>query len=495
MQTIKTGVVVALLLAVCYGAFVALNTPEANLPDELLSEFDWSPADADLGGLTNVEMPESAPLAGQPSPSADLSSSSGLPAFDASQLNLPSLPPLGNNASSESFPSHDLAGNLPSGLPGATSTQPTAAGAIGAHTSLPPLPFASAAAAPSTTSSATAAGGQLPAGPLPGEKLPGANPLSGGAPIAMPAADGPAVSLAVGNAAAAGSNGPSSGLAGSAIPGGQLVSQTRAAVPTADPPTGQLPLLNTAGDKPIASESAQQEQPPLPFPAAREQALELASSGKLREALLVLSRYYDSPELSAEQHSDMIDLLDALSREVIYSPRHLVQEAYTAVPGDTVESLALKHQITPELLNAINGLGSSKVLLNGSRVKVLSGPFRAQVSLSRHELTVFMGELYAGRFPVSFGTDPTPVEGTYEVIDRRRDRTYYGTGGKVIGASDHRNPYGGYWINLGQDLCIHGTPEMASDDLEGAGCISLAPLDAADVYNILAQSSQVSIVR
>lgn len=42
MQTIKTGVVVALLLAVCYGAFVALNAPEPNLPDELLSEFDWN---------------------------------------------------------------------------------------------------------------------------------------------------------------------------------------------------------------------------------------------------------------------------------------------------------------------------------------------------------------------------------------------------------------------------------------------------------------------
>ena len=54
MQTIKTGVVVALLLAVCYGAFVALNAPEPALPDELLSEFDWSPEEA---GLENYPAP------------------------------------------------------------------------------------------------------------------------------------------------------------------------------------------------------------------------------------------------------------------------------------------------------------------------------------------------------------------------------------------------------------------------------------------------------
>ncbi len=495
MQTIKTGVVVALLLAVCYGAFVALNAPEPNLPDELLSEFNWSPEDADLGSLTNVEMPISAPLAVQASPGSDLSSSTGLPAFDASQLNLPSLPPLSNNMTSESFPPNTLAGSISGNLPGAALGQDGSADSTDARTSLPPLPFATAPATPATGNSASATGSQLATAQVAGAPLAGAT-----APIAEPAADGLAVSLAAGtaaaaaNASAAGSSSPSSAAASSSIPAGQLVSQTRAAGSAVDT-AGQLPLLDTSTHDAAGSQTANQEQPPLPFPAAREQALELASSGKLREALLLLSRYYDSPELSAEQHSDMIDLLDALSREVIYSPRHLVQEAYTAVPGDTVESLALKHQITPELFNAINGLGNSKVLLNGSQVKVLSGPFRAQVSLSRHELTVFMGELYAGRFPVSFGTDPTPVEGTYEVIDRRRDRTYYGTGGKFIGASDHRNPYGGYWINLGQDLCIHGTPEMASDDLEGAGCISLAPLDAADVYSILAQSSQVSIVR
>ena len=448
MQTIKTGVVVALLLAVCYGAFVALNAPEPALPDELLSEFDWSPEEAGLENLTSVEMPSAESLALQAPASNDLNASGGLGTFDASNMSLPTLPtsniaPLNNSATA-------------AGAPPSAGTLPNAADLALPSVSLPGFPSGSAGLS-SSLSLPT-----LPADPTVTQS--NFNPQA--------TIDGPSVSLGLGTTAQSPSGGASTQ--------GQLIGLKRSA-------TDEVDSDSSTG-------SPNQAPPTLPFPDAREQALELAASGKLREALQILTHYYDSPELTSRQHADLVDLLDALSREVIYSPRHLAESPYTVTASDTVETLAQKYQITPELLTAINGLGNSKALINGSQIKVLPGPFRAVVSLSRHELTVFMGDLYAGRFPVSFGIDPSPVEGAYEIIDRRRDRTYYGTGAKVIAANDNRNPYGGYWLNLGQDLCIHGTPEMASDDLQGAGCISLAPLDAADVYNILVQTSQVSIV-
>ncbi len=52
MQTIKTSLVVILLITVCYGAFVALNAPEPNIPDELRG---WVNGDADV--LIGIEMP------------------------------------------------------------------------------------------------------------------------------------------------------------------------------------------------------------------------------------------------------------------------------------------------------------------------------------------------------------------------------------------------------------------------------------------------------
>ena len=177
---------------------------------------------------------------------------------------------------------------------------------------------------------------------------------------------------------------------------------------------------------------------------------------------------------------------------MIYSRRHLVEPAYVVKPQDTVASVAKAHQVSPEFLNAINGLGDSKALVPGNKLKVVQGPFRAVADLERGELTLFLGNLYGGRFPFSTGGEPAPRAGSYAVLDRRRDRTYY-SAGSVVQADDPRNPYGGYWLHLGEDLCIHGTPATASAELENAGCISLAPIDAQDVFNILVVDSPVAI--
>ncbi len=140
-------------------------------------------------------------------------------------------------------------------------------------------------------------------------------------------------------------------------------------------------------------------------------------------------------------------------------------------------------------------MGDSKVVLAGTELKVFNGPFRGEVDLSKGELTLFLGDLYAGRFPVSFGKEPAPREGSYSIVERRRDHSYVGPDSKFIAANDARNPYGGYWMHLGNDLCIHGSPETSTPETEAAGCISLAPLDAKEVYTLLTQGSEVVIKR
>jgi hypothetical protein len=229
-----------------------------------------------------------------------------------------------------------------------------------------------------------------------------------------------------------------------------------------------------------------------PLQVAKAQALEKAQRGNLGPALEMMSQYYENVELDYAEHSDLVDLLDALSREVIYSDRPLLGSAVKVSAQDTLQSLSERHRVNPELLAAINKLGDSQALIPNSQLKVLDGPFRAQISLSRGELTIFLGKMYAGRFPVSVSPDNKPPLGTYEIVDRRRDRTFYGTN-VVIPATAPTNPFGGYWLSLGGNLSIHGSPEQVTSDLEGAGCISLAPLDAADVFRILGKGSSVEI--
>lgn len=458
MQTIKTGVVIALLLAVCYGAFVALNAPEPELPASI---EEWASGDDDFEQLVG---------------------------FEADMLSLESAVPIsGDQLLSQ-------AGNA-SVLPGS-----------GTDSSTPSLPDVTMGAP--SVETPPAGGTQLPQFPLPNMPTSSASettPPSGG----LSNVQQPSGSLA---SATVGADIPSfpaldSELA-TAQPSTTLPSNTlgvqpvgnRTAIDNGLPGTGESlandplipPLLN--GNSPSNSDTRNQ-LPAADFPTARTEALAKAQSGELREALAMLSPYFGSPEISYEQNSDLVDILDALTREVIYSDRHLVEPAYTVSAGDSVASVAAKYSITPEFLNAINGLGNSKALVAGTKIKVLQGPFRARVSISQEELTLFLGDLYAGRFPISVGQDPTPRPGAFEVVDRQKERTYYGAGAVVLPASDPRNPYGGYWINLGDDLCIHGTAEMPSTQLSQAGCISLAPLDAKDVFNILVKDSRVEITQ
>ncbi|MCC6510674.1 MAG: L,D-transpeptidase family protein [Pirellulaceae bacterium] len=487
MQTIKTAVVVVLLLGVCYGAYVALNAPEPTLPPGLAewneNEMGLSVEDGAMveippltqsnpnGGLDSLAPPSIVP----PPPANDFASTTlgTLPETPGTSsppnLSLPGAP----NAKAED--PNDPNSKLSSGLgndipkipdlelppeqegntvpiPGVLMSENKAPAA-----SMPPLPGFSGDI-PVTTSGPSASG--LPGMP----ELPGAQDLSG---------------TLSGSLAAQGSNSPG---AGDAFPSVGLL------------PPGAATPGSSAGSSGTAGASAAPKTGQT-YAAARTESLKMANDGKLREALAKMSPYFNHIEMTREEHLDLIDLLDALAGEVIYSKRHLLESRFVVAPGDTLESIANKYRISPEALASINRMGDSRVVLAGMEMKVVNGPFRAEVNLTRGELTLFLGELYAGRFPVSVGNQPTPSEGSFTIIERRRDHSYVGTDSKFMAATDPRNPYGGYWMHLGNDVCIHGSAANPVPELENAGCISLAPLDAREVYTLLTQGSAITIKR
>lgn len=218
--------------------------------------------------------------------------------------------------------------------------------------------------------------------------------------------------------------------------------------------------------------------------------MEQINRGELKDALATLSTFYNAPELTDEQRQDLLDLLDALAREVVYSRRHMLDSVYIVAPGETLNDISKRYDVPGEIIARINAIESKNELPSGARLKVITGPFRAEVDLTRGELTVFLGDLYAGRYPVTFGNDPVPKPGMFQVIDKQTNKNYYGNGVQIL-ANDPRNPYGGWWIDLGQDVCIHGSSEGPSDGK--LGCISLSPLDASDLFGMLGRGSPVTI--
>lgn len=437
MQTIKTAVVVVLLLFVLYGGYIALNHREPELNPALLGLVDPDVLSADIDLPEPTHSPSNGP-AKAPLPDAPN-------AFEAFAKN-----------PNPTFSAPQPITNPPLALP--PTEAPLEANDVPEIPSLElPKIDPPALTPPELPKSTTPPLGSLPTGSLPtGSLLPKSN--------------------------------------SSAVDSNIIQASTSNLKTTDNVPTLDLPSLH--GN---AKTMADATQPRIPtsasaksFANAKRMALEQANSGKLKEALATLTVFYGAQDLTSDQQSDLVDLLDALAREVIFSQRHLLEVPYVINPGETLEQVAKTCQVPVSILARINGLDEQANLAPDRKLKVIQGPFRAEIVLDRSEMTLFLGDLYAGRYPVSFGSEPAPKPGMYEVQDKQRDRNYYSANGMQIPGKDPRNPFGGYWIDLGEDLCIHGSTAVETG-ASNMGCISLSPLDAGDVFGMLGRGCQVSI--
>jgi lipoprotein-anchoring transpeptidase ErfK/SrfK len=443
MQTIKSVIVVGLLLTVCYGAYKAMNAPDVEMPEDLRTWADQNGKDV----LPNFEIPAitsndpfGIPGGNKPVGSSSDTSPPKFPSVDFSQANNLSL----NQSASDSGNSN-----------------------VGQTIELPKLPAMSPLPSQPASFASENPGPSIPFNPsMPTDTF--ATPPSGASLLAS----------------------SSSSIANELIDAGLGDEVSLPLLESPKSPTSEI--FTSTPISASASPEQKATQPTQPFLAARDEALRIASQGKLKEALELMSQYYESPDLGYAEHNDLVDLLDALTREVIYSDRHLLTSPHTVAAQDTLQSLAAKFSLNPEFLAAVNKMGSSQALVPNTQIKVIEGPFHAQVSLSRGELTLFLRKLYAGRFPVSISQKNRPPQARYEIVDRRQDRTFYGANVRIP-AGDPTNPYGGFWLSLGGDYAIHGSPEQVTSDLENVGSISLAPLDAADVYRILGKGAAVEI--
>lgn len=250
-----------------------------------------------------------------------------------------------------------------------------------------------------------------------------------------------------------------------------------------DSSPGSVAELVTTAPTPRAGERAY-----LRVRAAAEKDL---SDGHYREALAKLSIFYHSPDLSNEEHQELLNWLDPLAARVVYSRESLLAQPYIVNRSDTLMQIAAAYQVPWQLIQRINGVKNPEVLIAGTQIKIVPGPFRGEVRLQDSELTVFLGELYAGRFPVTFGQDPTPRAGDYLVRDKQTARDFFAVDGRTIPAGSPLNPYGHVWLDLGSDFCIHGSPDQPNTVPQG--CIGLSPRDAQDIFSILSVGSEIKI--
>lgn len=237
--------------------------------------------------------------------------------------------------------------------------------------------------------------------------------------------------------------------------------------------------------------AAQQRIRVYAFHQAWKTAQEQASDERYREALLALSPFYNDTAIAADEHEQLVGWLDALAAKVVYSTEHLLEPAYVVSRNETLFTISEKYRVPYPLLKNINGVRDPNLLIAGTKLKVVPGPFHAEVDLARQEITVFVQNLYAGRFAFTRGDEPVRA-GEYTVLSMDLKKNYAGVQG-VIPANDPRNPYGGVWANLGNEVSIHGSPAEAYSG-QKLGCIGLAQRDAEDLLAILSiKESRVTV--
>jgi lipoprotein-anchoring transpeptidase ErfK/SrfK len=444
VQTIKTAVVVVLLLVVLYGAYIAINGASTDLPPELQAMLD-SEANLDV------------------------------------EVSAPGSSPFSATTSSDSF-SGGFAGNAglkPSAAPSFAGPAPS----FGAPVSTNSASSNGSLAPPQLTTLPSIKPLELTP-PQPPKTIDTASDST--APFGLNTKSNPAKPPVEPNSP------PSFAMPVKTIANDNLLADSAPPSIGSDTPPSTTPPADTSLEAVQPSKSTLTGRS---YETAKQTALEQINRGEMKEALATLSVFYGSPELSEAQTRDLIDLLDSLAGETIYSRRHLLDTPYVVGPSETIEMVAKRFEIPTELLARINAVEVTSSLTPGTKLKVFQGPFRAEVDMKKNEMTVFLGELYAGRFPISAGADPVPKEGVFQVLDKQRNRNYYGLGGTQIDGQDPRNPYGGWWIDLGQDVSIHGTATSGGAENAKLGCISLSPLDAGDVFSMLSRGSQVTIKR
>ena len=462
METLKTALVVVLLLAVLYGVYVVLNQPdfEPPLPPNWQAG-EAPPLEIDFGG------PEfAAPAEPGSSPAAPSTPSAGGSPQDSPERSSPAAlvglieeskdqaaPSTSDGSPGPRTPPHDLAPRIePEKPPAAYEVPPALAGVSPDVQARPPretTPIPDLGRPARTPSADVTAADAVAAPEPPRAPTPYESP--------EPAGSGAARSIYESD-------------------------------PVGKRPPDQPPTPLTADEK----EFSDNHHPTSGFGAAWQTAQELLQNQRWAEALSKLSPFYDAAEVTSDQRQKLLDLLDPLAGKVVYSSEHLLEPPYQVQPGETLEQIAERYQVPAALLQNINGIADPRSLAPGTELKVLRGPFRAEIRLDRGELVLFVDEYYAGRFSISPGNDPTPRPDIYYVVDKQPGQEYFAPDGSRVewGAPD--NPYGRYWLDLGQGMSLHGTAEVMPAH-GGLGCISLNTADAADIYGILSVGSQVLI--
>ena len=244
----------------------------------------------------------------------------------------------------------------------------------------------------------------------------------------------------------------------------------------------------------------------------------LIEQGRFLEARALLTQAIDSGAISASEALEARQMLGMVNEELVFGPEVFAGDPwsseYVVQPGDSLSRIVSREDLKIDwrLLQMVNGLDRPEKIQVGQTIKILHGPFHAEVNKRNHQLDLFMGEgperAFVKSYTVGLGQfDSTPT-GRFRVRKGQKIVNPTWTNprtGEFYPADDPENPIGEYWLGLeGLDATnkgergfgIHGTIEPDSIGTDSSmGCVRLRDGEIDTIYALMAEGVSTIDVR
>ncbi|QDT70251.1 LysM domain protein [Planctomycetes bacterium MalM25] len=251
--------------------------------------------------------------------------------------------------------------------------------------------------------------------------------------------------------------------------------------------SGSVPSLGSATSRYSETPAATPIAPPTAsapgFDAAWQAAQTALQRNELPQAHRMLSKWRTEPNLTPTQRTQLESLLAQLAGTLVYSTQHFLAPPHRVEAGETLATIGEQYQVPWQLLAKINGVAKVDGVEPGQVIKVLRGPFAADVDLQRGELALMLDGVYAGKFPIRV-EGATPGEGAWMVGQKRLEPD-------ALSASPV-TPKVVLQSPTGQQVELSATPTPSPGT---TGRLTVASRDLSDLYDILSVGSAVTIRR
>lgn len=258
-------------------------------------------------------------------------------------------------------------------------------------------------------------------------------------------------------------------------------------------PAPETPAPPPASKPPAPESPAPETTPPAAIVAWAEagEAIARGEWGLAREKAMAALEAGPPPALRRQVE----DALGDIHTRLVFTPAPMPEKTdYIIASGDTIGGIARKLGTTVELVMKGNLLTSANIR-PGDRLRVLTGKFRAVVSIRDREMTVFLNDRFFKRYRVGTGKYEKTPTGDFQITDRIAQPTWWRPDGKAIPYGDPENVLGTHWLALNvRGYGLHGTWEPETiGQAESAGCVRMMNTDIEELFALLPIGTPVSI--